>query len=300
MQAVAGSEDSSISRMTYLAEHPSVAPPASKEPEFFTKGCHKHPDRCTPAQQGHYLRETLHLDAVVASNLSVAAFEASTHYAALGPELARPLAAQLPWLRLVASLREPISRQLSMLAHNLHKRRAAPSCRRRPYPCLLQSGYLGGRNYSYPLSHWLAAFPAEQLFVIQYEELVALETQGAVLQRLQAFLGLGTGLSPQQGPSGSSGRPPREAQGQGMAPAPVLGLYNHKKDFYNPDGWPMTRQEYTSLVERVRPDALRASQLLEKHGLVGSAAAWMASWEQVWQDNLDGCHAEGDCLIRLT
>ncbi len=42
-----------------------------------------------------------------------------------------------------------------------------------------------------------------------------------------------------------------------MAPAPVLGLYNHKKDFYNPDGWPMTRQEYTSLVERVRPDALR-------------------------------------------
>ena len=61
----------------------------------------------------------------------------------LGPELARQLAAQLPWLRLVASLREPISRQLSMLAHNLHKRRADPSCRRKPYPCLLQSGYLG-------------------------------------------------------------------------------------------------------------------------------------------------------------
>ncbi len=63
----------------------------------------------------------------------------------LSPHLAHGLAAQLPWLRVVASLREPISRQLSLLTHNLSKRRADQEFRkaRSVHGCLLQPHYLG-------------------------------------------------------------------------------------------------------------------------------------------------------------
>ena len=67
----------------------------------------------------------------------------------------------------------------------------------------------------------------------QYEHLTAEENQAAELWRVKAFLG----LDPKKGGN-------------------ALGLYNHRKDKIQVEGWPMAREDYQSLVDLVRPDGL--------------------------------------------
>ncbi len=88
---------------------------------------------------------------------------------------------------------------------------------------------------------------------LQYEKLVAPDSQAAVLQQLDAFLGLGPS---QQPPAASE---PQKSLTRSLVAAdgaaPVLGVYNMRKDRVNSDGWPMAREQYQHLVQLVRPDA---------------------------------------------
>lgn len=85
-------------------------------------------------------------------------------------------------------------------------------------------------NYSLPLRTWLDAFPAGQVHVIQYEEL--LRSPQASLKQLKIFLG----LHPDS---------PRN---------PELPMRNMRKDKVGIDGWKMTRKEYEGLIELVKKD----------------------------------------------
>ncbi len=55
---------------------------AMQEPEFFSKQCSKQA-QCSAAAQRTYIWDTLRLQDAVDSKLHKAAFEASTHYAAV-------------------------------------------------------------------------------------------------------------------------------------------------------------------------------------------------------------------------
>ena len=67
----------------------------------------------------------------------------------------------------------------------------------------------------------------------QYEHLTAEENQAAELWRVKTFLG----LDPRKG-------------------GDALGLYNHRKDKIQVEGWPMQREDYEALVDMVRPDGV--------------------------------------------
>lgn len=58
-----------------------------------------------------------------ASQFTRAAFDGSTHYATEGVWFAGHLAATFPWLRVLISMRDPISQALSMHLHNLSHNR---------------------------------------------------------------------------------------------------------------------------------------------------------------------------------
>jgi hypothetical protein len=91
-----------------------------------------------------------------------------------GDRLAVQMRHFMPWLRLVFSLRDPISRAASMLIHKKDKH--GDGClATRPLPeCLLTDSQISGNgagasstNYSYPVAVWVREWPREQLHVIQ-------------------------------------------------------------------------------------------------------------------------------------
>jgi hypothetical protein len=236
----------------YLA----LTPPAPlvigfQEPEFFTAHCGADPAACPPARQAQYIRDTLRRDDVVAADAKLMAFEASTHYAMNGDVLAAGIRAQLPWVKVVASLREPISRAASMLIHM--KDREHAGCMQPKgadlFTCLSTSSQLTGRpgafnaldsphgNYSFALAAWLEAFPAGQVHVVQYEALVGdADAAEPVLRGLKRFLGVDPDL-------------PRGRH--------ALDKHNVRKERVNPGGWRMRRENYQALIDSVQPDVQR-------------------------------------------
>lgn len=69
---------------------------------------HARHQRVTPRPLSPTRRQTLHRDRALKHNLFRIAFEGSTHYAREGPKMARGLREVFPWVKLIASMREPI------------------------------------------------------------------------------------------------------------------------------------------------------------------------------------------------
>ncbi len=162
------------SLFAHLAEHPALRASKPKEPEFFRLDCGMDLDACPPAAARAYLRETLHLADFVAGGGATGHFEASTHYVRNAGRLAPQLRARMPWLRVVFSMREPISRAASMLIHNMDKHGRGCLARKDLGECLWTGSQIRGdraggeaTNYSLPLQRWIAGWPREQLHVIQ-------------------------------------------------------------------------------------------------------------------------------------
>jgi hypothetical protein len=281
----------------WLALHPQVAPSSPKEPEFFRAECGWDAEVCPRRASRLYLREVLKLPKFVAGGGAAAHFEASTHYVRSGDRLAPSLRRQMPWLRVVVSLREPISRATSMLIHKSFRKSGAPipgaaaagGCASGAElgACLLAFSQISGNpagasstNYSHPLAAWTRGWPLEQLHVIQYEELTSEEGEARELARLKAFIGVEAAL-----------------------PARALGVANARRFRVAPAGWPLARREYEALVALVRPDAAALVATLEGARLIESGRAWMARWEAVWDANLascDGAGPEARCVMQLS
>jgi hypothetical protein len=201
-------------------------------------------------------------------------FESSIQYASAGDLLATQVSETLPWLKIVTTFREPISRAFSVLAHRAFNDNTGCLAMNPVdvYSCLVTELGLEStesKSYSQSLLHWMRAFPREQLYVVQYEGLSGVDGQ-AGLQRVKTFLGLD----------------------------PALPFENLPVDTINTNGWPIRKEQYQDLVATVRVDAESLAQLIESNDL-GSGKEWMARWNSIWQNTLDSCDADGQCHIQL-
>ncbi|KAH7618138.1 hypothetical protein NADE_000337 [Nannochloris sp. 'desiccata'] len=270
-----GWQDSAVGRLAeHLSSHPQVINSDERASEFFTTKCHDSPSTgCSRADEAHYIQRTLQRNAVAAAEGRIMSFESSIQYAAAGDLLASQLSETLPWLKIVTTFREPISRAFSFLAHRAYRENTGCLAMKTVdvYPCLIHEllESTEGGSYSQSMAHWMRAFPKEQLYVVQYEGLSGVDGQ-AGLQGVKAFLGVD----------------------------PALPFENLPVDTINTDGWPIRKEQYQDLVATVRADAESLAQLIESNGL-GSSKEWMARWEATWQNTLDSCDADGQCNIQL-
>lgn len=292
----------------YLHRHPQALGSNPKETRFFNVvGNCSHPDSptrpwgCDKAQEERYLLRTLARDAVVQSGLTRAAFEASTDYSWMPAMVASGIRRELPWLKLVVSMREPISTAISGAVHRMEiiaqfvgtwpdwwVPEPADECLDRlrlgrtgtsMADCLrIRLGTDKSRwfDYSLAIAGWLHAFPAEQLHVIQYENLTAPGSREAVLADMQRFLGLDPGQAP-----------------------PELPAENSRKGSEHPGGWPMRREQYEEFMSAAKDSSNRLAEQLVQHGLM-DGQTWLEAWEVAWNRNLASCDASGNCLIQLT
>ena len=201
-------------------------------------------------EQSHYIRETLRLNEYVESDGMMMPFEASTHYGMNGDVLAKDLMEALPWVKIVVSLREPISRAASMLVHMYDTARVGCLAKKDTtlYSCLKNESQLVPRtgpfnhmdslngNYSLALWSWMRFVPREQLHVLQYEMIVNEKDSPNALHRLKEFLGLDQSLEKKKS---------------------SLGAHNMRHNRIKPNGWPMKKKEYEELIAMVKPDVKR-------------------------------------------
>ncbi len=228
----------------HLNGHPAVLHPRTKEPQLFTQRCAVNGTRgarlrCPPEEEADYVCGVLKLPEYVAAGGSLAAFEATPGTMASG-ELAAPLAEALPWLKLVANLREPISRGISKFVMKEEKERGL-GCVANGRLAKCMKGTNGYANfhtyYSKDLLPWLEAYPPGQILLVQYEDLVNAENgrQAGELRRVKAFLG----LDPE-------------------VPENVLPLNenNCRKCRIHPEGWTMKEVVYRRIIADVLPDVM--------------------------------------------
>lgn len=110
--------------------------------------------------------------------------------------MAEDMAKILPWVKLVASLREPISRAFSVLAHRAssENRGCLTDIEVDLYTCLTREilDPTEGATYTQAMSQWVRAFPKEQVLVVHYEALVDKDQSG--VREIKDFLGLDQAL----------------------------------------------------------------------------------------------------------
>ncbi|PSC68106.1 sulfotransferase [Micractinium conductrix] len=265
----------------HLIQHPQVQYAKDKESHRLTDKCRPLLEQCPAQEQRDYLVDILNMEEAAAASFTKAAFDGSTHYAQEGGWLAAQMAEALPWVKVVVSMRDPISQALAMFLHNyMHNRTAAcwETNGQRVYTCVVADLQAEDRaRYGPTIQKWVEAFPGEQLHIVQFESLTSRQTMGEAMKGLKSFLG----LDPTQ-------------------PSDKLPLTNwkHKRGDENSVGryWNITRGEYTHLVELARRNTVEVLKVMGSAGLVDSKAKveWMRSWERVWRNNLDNNCEEGE------
>lgn len=291
---IVGFQKSATTSLHYhLVRHPSIARPWAKEPEFFSETCGYDIDQCDPEELKDYIQRILRVNRYAAYDGQLANYEASTHYSRAGHRLAPMMAREMPWLKVILLLREPISRAASMLVHILDKnmmiKNLGPGgCLKHRNmdlgECLLRTSQISGQrsfptNYSTPLEAWLTAFPKGQVYVGQYEALIDDKTQKEELRKIKKFIGIDPNL-----PTGGDAE---------------FMSRNSRKGSINPDGWPMKRDVYQHAIDIVLEDSKKVARLVDKYGFA-DARTWLSRWEDVWQANMDSCDAQGNCKIQLS
>jgi len=291
---IVGFQKSATTSLHYhLVRHPSIARPWEKEPEFFSETCGYEIENCDPEDTRDYIQRILRVHRYSAYDGQVANYEASTHYSRAGRKLAPQLIREMPWLKVILLLREPISRASSMLVHILDKnmmiKNVGPGgCLKKHGMdlghCLLSSSQISGQksfssNYSTPLMGWLESFPKGQIYIGQYEALVDDATQQKELSKIKKFIGIDPSL-----PQGED--------------AEFLSR-NSRKDSVNPDGWQMKRDVYQSAIDLVLEDSEMVANLVEEYGFADSKS-WMARWHSHWDKNLATCDQHDNCMISLS
>ena len=215
------------------------------------------------------------------NNGTVGAFEGSTHYVRAGEKVVKGLREIMPWLKLIINIREPISRAASMLIHNKDVQHVGCLMRKDMGECLLKQSQISKESptsYLEALQPWFEYWPADQIHIIQYEELTEDESEMKELMRVKEFLGINS----------------EEPKGKGLA------LMNQRRFKIRPEGWTMSREEYEALLELVKPDVEGLLDLLQLYGKIKNKVEWYDRWQEVWKDNLDSCDKSGMCSVILS
>ncbi|KAL4515680.1 hypothetical protein Ndes2437B_g07106 [Nannochloris sp. 'desiccata'] len=204
--------------------------------------------------------------------LERATIDASVDYAWKGRSLSKEIHDLFPWLKIVMMMREPISRMISYTRMFTIKDVRGKGCMppKTIYGCLSKGLSRESAVYANALEAWLETFPAEQVHVIQFEELQ--ENDQRVLHDLKVFLGMDTQLPVQED----------------------LRNVNSRR---SGGGYPLTLEEYQSLIALVRPGAERVAKLLGDKG-IKNEKEWMGRWEFVWNKVIEeSCDADGQCEV---
>lgn len=157
----------------HLGKHPHTLRPKDKEPEFYTNDCDNDPPKSCPKEDTiKYLNNTLKLDEFIKSGGTIAPYESSTHIVRRGEYLARKLHETVPWVKLIISLREPISRAASMLIHMKDVYGEGCLSEKNLGYCLHARSQIRGlkdgtTSYYEAMSYWFTHWPAEQIEVVQ-------------------------------------------------------------------------------------------------------------------------------------
>ncbi|KAI8102861.1 hypothetical protein M9434_005653 [Picochlorum sp. BPE23] len=277
------SKSATTSLYRYLNTHPAFMNPKKKEPALFTNRCDFTGKKmfCPPYRVKEYIETILKRDKFVKSGGNVIMFEATPRIFDLGPDLAEILYDLMPWLKLVVSLREPISRSISKYV--MFKEKFNKGCFvDKPLDWCLQFSkdpFYGNpqrKYYSRPLGFWLDSFPVQQIKLIQYEELVG-EGQARELHSLKEYIGVDPSLTED---------------------ALDFGLANCRHCRIHPEGWPMEEKVYRKLIKRVLLDVEELTRLIDKYQL-GNGTKWRENWQKIWDDNLARCK-QGMCHIQLS
>jgi len=267
----------------HLGKHDDALRPAHKEPEFFTKDCNDNPPSgCSKEDSEKYIKETLKLDEFVASKGSKAAFESSTHVVRRGEKMAPALHKLVPWVKIVINVREPISRAASMLIHMKDVYQEGCLAEKDLGYCLHARSQIRGlrdgtTTYYDALSSWFTHWPAEQIIVVQYEELTDSKTEESVMKDVKKHIDLDPNL-----------------------PKAGLTVINDRRFRIQPEGWKMKKDKYKKLIKLVKPDVESLLDLLEVHGKLKDRKAFLKRWTDVWDQNLASCDANEDCTIQLS
>ncbi len=277
------SKSATTSLYRYLNTHPAFMNPKKKEPALFTNRCDFTGKKmfCPPYRVKEYIESILKRDKFVQSGGNVVMFEATPRIFDLGPDLAEILYDLMHWLKLVASLREPISRSISKYV--MFKEKFSKGCfvDKPLVECLLTDrepffGHPMRKYYSKPLTFWTDFFPTDQIKLIQYEDLVG-DGQAKELHGLKEYIGVDPSLTED---------------------ALDFGLANCRHCRIHPEGWPMEEKVYRKLIKRVLPDVEELTRLIDKYQL-GNGTKWRENWQQVWDANLASCK-QGMCHIQLS
>lgn len=154
-----------------------------------------------------------------------------------GEDLAENLYDLMPWLKIVTTMREPISRSISKYVMFREKFGKGCFVDNPIVYCLKRDkerfyGNPKKSYYSRPLTAWLDHFPKEQIKLIQYEDLIgdAMKTE---LHSVKEFLGLDP-----------------DKLGDTLDPS----NQNCRHCRISPEGWSMKERDYRLLIDRVKPD----------------------------------------------
>ena len=285
------SKSATTSLHGYLSRHPNVLTPLKKEPALLTNRCKYFGKKmwCPPARAQEYIVKLLRRDRFVMNKGQLMAYEATPRIFDLGPDLADILYDTMPWIKLVVSMREPISRSISKYVMFKEKFNKGCFVNNTLSECLLKDkerfyGNPKRKYYSLPLGYWMDYFPADQIKLIQYEDLIG-ERQAQELHGLKEFLGIDPKIS---GDSLDWGLPPTDE-----------ATYNCRHCRIHPEGWPIEKTVYRKLIGRVEQDVDELTRLITKFKL-GNATRWKENWRRVWDSNLESCDDSGMCHIQLS
>lgn len=280
---IAGYSKSATSSLhSYLVKHPNVLAPIKKEPAFFTDRCEYIGRKmvCPPSKEYEYIRLYMRRDRFVENEGRELVYDATPRIFDLGPELADIMYDTMPWMKLVVSLREPISRAISKYV--MFKDKFGKGCFTNETLswCLLHDkerfyGNPRKRYYSVPLRYWTDSFPASQIKLIQYEDLVG-DRQSEELRSLKEFLGIDPDLT---GDTLDYGVVANETN---------AGNVNCRHCTIHPEGWPIKEDVYRKLIGKVQEDVKELTRLIDKFQL-GNATRWLQNWKEIWDRNLKSC-----------
>jgi hypothetical protein len=187
----------------YLAEHPAIQPARVKELHFFDLEYRRGLRWYRSFFPSRWLRSR-----AARSGRAVVAGEATPYYL-FHPHVPRRIARDLPGVRLLAILRNPVDRAWSQHRHEVaegretlpfaeavrcEEERLAPELARlardeHAISTIHQHhSYLARGRYAEQLERWLALFPRERLLVLGAEALYA--DPAATVTRVHAFLGV--------------------------------------------------------------------------------------------------------------
>ncbi|GBF94417.1 hypothetical protein Rsub_07231 [Raphidocelis subcapitata] len=292
----------------YLAAHPQAIASQPKEPNYFMR-CRNAPNATAaaaaaaacPGGEADYLQRAMKLDeAALVHKLKKAAFEGSTVYSTgkkgfvTAEAIAADLRRELPWLKLVMAVREPMTQAFSGRVHTASYL-SRPRDKWPPWftlqnhdacllrfaagnatmgRCVLEFVEAGMSRNTFLLKQWMGQWPREQLHVMQYENFTGPAAAAGPLSDLQLFLGLDPSLAPRE--------LPRE----------------HARRDAHPEGWPIKKGELERLLALIRPEAESTAAELERRGYT-RAEHWLAPWRRIWKAALATCSPGGDCRVVL-